>query len=286
MGRTAMEKAKKEKNDEFYTLYEDIEKELSHYKPYFKGKKVYLPCDNPEISNFYKFFVDHFADYGIKELVCTWLGGNEFYKVTMHDGKLFNEYGYGFNSGDFMENDHFFKRADVIVTNPPFSLFRQFIDIIMKHKKDFLVVGPINAVGYKSVFGYIQKKVVDIGYTRLKYFFNNNVGKFGYGKVIPLNTMVWFTTLPVKKKPVVYSGKGVWQMYDTHNAIEVNRSADMPRDYYGFIGVPVSALMWDLSDFDIIGIAEPYSFGNTVINGKNTYKRVFIRRKRQFLEDS
>ena len=286
MGMMHLKRARKEKNDEFYTLYEDIEKELSHYKPYFKGKKVYLPCDNPEISNFYKFFVDHFADYGIKELVCTWLGGNEFYKVTMHDGRLFNEYGYGFNSGDFMENGHFFKRADIIVTNPPFSLFRAFIDTVMKHKKDCLVMGPITAVAYKPVFPYIQKRQLDIGYNHPNTFCDNNNGKPDCGKMAHLYNVVWFTTLPVKKEPVMYSGKGVWQMYDSHNAIEVKRSADMPRDYYGFIGVPVSALQWDLSDFDFIGVNIEWSCGPTMLNGKQTFKRVFIRRKRQFLENS
>lgn len=277
-----MQRAKKEKNDEFYTLYEDVEKELVHYKEYFKDKIVYLPCDEPQISNFYKFFIDNFVEFGLKELVCTWLGGEEFFKVKKVHNELVNEYGYSFNSGDFNENNHFFDYCDIIVTNPPFSIWRNFFDVVIRSKKKFLIIGSFNNVIYKNVFPYMKDKSVHFGYNEVRHFYNNNPTNKEFGQISDVHVGVWFTNLPVRHyRPIVYGNKGIWQFYDDFEAIDVPKITYIPDDYDGLMGVPVTIFKYDIDDFNIIGASTEYSLGRVKLNGREPYKRIFIRRKKR-----
>ena len=273
--------AKKNKSDECYTLYDDIEKELSHYKERFKGKVVYCPCDDPSFSNFYKFFVDHFKDYGLKELLCTWYHGTEFCSVRYKDGGLVDEWGFSFNDGDFAENDGFFKKCDIVVTNPPFSLFGDFVETIMRNGKDFLIIGNFLATTLRKVFPYMKNKSVRFGHNEVRRFFNGNKDRENYGKVIEVPHGVWFTTFPVEgKRPIPYNDNGVWQFYDTHNAISCSTCLEIPKGFYGFIGVPCTVFKWDLKDFDIVGLSKSFSQGEASLNGKRLFSRVFLKRKK------
>ena len=150
-----LDKAKINKKDEFYTQLIDIEKEVVHYTKHFRGKVVYCNCDDPEYSNFWKFFYEHFEELGLKELNATYFGEDaRFYN---YDGKEITITQLKEN-GDFRSNEciQVLKQSDIVITNPPFSLFREYISQLDKYDKDFLVISNINAITYKEVFPLIQ----------------------------------------------------------------------------------------------------------------------------------
>lgn len=281
--RDVLERSKKEKNDEYYTLYESIEKELSRYKAYFRGKRVYCPCDDPSFSNFYRFFVDHFFDYGLKEVVFTWLGGSEFYKLIRRGNTLYNEYGLTFNSGDFAENGYFFRACDIVVTNPPFSLWRKFFDMIMKYKKDFLVVGSLNCLKYKNVFPYVKSGKVRVGYNSILNYLNGNKNSDRYGTVTKISNGIWLTTLPVtERRAIPFNNRGkALLLYDNYDAVNVDNIVDIPPDYDGIMGVPVTIFTYDIRNYDVLGLTAAFSAGkDALVNGKKLFTRVFIRKKK------
>ena len=234
-----MIKAKTKKDDEFYTLYTDVEKEVSLYSQYLKDKVIYCNCDNPFESNFFKYFANNFKDLGIKKVIATCFnnGKGAFKAVLEHQVEDIGEW---LNNGNvtLLEGDGDFAspecvalldEADIIVTNEPFSLFRKFVALLMEHKKQFLIIGNKNAITYKEIFPLIKENKLWLGYTSPKEFVQPN----GSTKMFGLTR--WFTNLPVEKREEYLDlfeeySPDKYPMYDNYNAINVNKVADIPNN--------------------------------------------------------
>lgn len=176
-----LRRARRVKNDEFYTQLSDIERELKHYKGHFKNKTVYLNCDDPEWSNFFKYFAQAFNHLKLKRLISTSYNAAGRGKILVldrdlnGDGKIDMqdvECTYLYGNGDFRSEEcvELLKEADIVVTNPPFSRFRDFVDLLTTHEKSFLVVGSINAINYKQVFAPIKRGALWFGVDRVNEF--------------------------------------------------------------------------------------------------------------------
>ena len=257
--------AKKAKNDEFYTLISDIEKELKHYKKYFEGKIVYCNCDDPEESNFWKFFELNFEEYKLKKLISTHYDAEKpTYKLELFadidgDGKITKGDIIKTplkQNGDFRseESINLLKESDIVVTNPPFDLFREYIAQLIKYKKDFLVLGNMNAVTYKEIFPLIRDGKIWWGYNSPTDF------KRPDGSIKKTVTR-WYTNIFIKKQneelvlTKTYNPKD-YPKYDNYDAIHINRCVNIPKDYKGVIGVPISFLdNYNPKQFEILGIA-------------------------------
>ena len=325
--------AKKEKNDEFYTRYEDIEIEVMKYRKYFKNKIVYLPCDDPanKQSEFWSFFVNNFDAFGLKKLIATHYDENgEAYKIwidedTTNDGYIDDADAKQEDlegNGDFrsLECIEILKECDIICTNPPFSLFREFIDILIQHNKQFLIIGNNNALAYKELFPLIQNNKVWCGYTCNKtltfrvgenYKFDEKITQQindgnKYGKV---PAITWFTNIQTAKRTeeliLTKNYNDIeYPKYDNYNAIEVSKVAEIPKNYDGIMGVPITFLNnYNPEQFEIIGAAMGWSNsamspelkklvgyneniystcgtrGYGIVKGQQKYHRVLIKRK-------
>ena len=293
MSNNNLTNAKKTKNDEFYTQYVDIEKELQYYN--FEDKIVYCNCDNPQYSNFYKYFKDNFNVHKIKHLYCTGYNKDENGYYAEYNGteeilKPLN----GNGSFDSDECINILKIADVIVTNPPFSLFRPYIKLLMDYNKKFLIIGNQNAITYKEIFPYIKNNQMWLGVslngTKCNFvvpenYEGNNVfveNGIRYGKV---NNAIWFTnidhikpnkTLILTKK---YNSEN-YPQYDNYNAINVDKVKDIPIDYDGVMGVPITFLYkYNPSQFEIIKFRKGNDDKDLSVNGKCPYFRILIKRK-------
>ena len=241
---TNLHSAKSAKNDEFYTMFSDIQRELIHYKSHFKDKIIFLNCDDPTTSEFWKYFHLNFEFFGLKKLVSThydstqptykleYLGGDDvnFDAGTKTDLK---------QNGDFRspESIEILKESDIVVTNPPFSLFREFIALLIEHEKKFIVVGNKNAITYKEIFPLIRDNKVWLGYNAVKEFRkpDNDIQKFG--------NIGWFTNLEIKKRtePLFLFQEydpNRNPKYDNYDAINCDRVDDIPKDYVESWGVP------------------------------------------------
>lgn len=296
-----LHKANKEKNDEFYTMLSDIEAELQHYEHHFKDKVVYCNCDNPEWSNFWKYFKDNFKRLGLKRLIATYYDNdNQVYRTDLiNDTKNeLNRFPLKGN-GDFRSQEciDILKEADIVVTNPPFSLFREYVGQLMEHEKKFLIIGSQNAIVYKNFFPYIKNNKIWMGYNNVKQFIDEKklIKKFG--------NICWYTNLEIEKrnKPIdlVKKYNSIdYPKYDNYDAININKIKDIPCDYYDVMGVPISLLeKYAPEQFEIVGIAAgntkvngfyysvPYlpnpkdRGGCGVINGKRIYTRILIKRR-------
>ena len=288
--------AKIGKKDEFYTQLGDIEKELVHYRDYFRDKVVFCNCDDPYESNFFKFFALNFNALGLKKLIATCYDGSPIaqqelplfpeaetepkrkaYKVEISevpdlDGNgstdltdvqlLLKNSDHNVKAelkgnGDFRSQEciELLKQADIVATNPPFSLFREFIAQMVKYNKDFIVIGNTNSLTYREIFPLIQKDKLRTGYT------NFNVGMFffvpdsyeqfhhyqGGKKVARVSTSCWLTTLPVSKHNeelicIKQYNEDDYPRYDNFDAIEVGNVNDIPEHYNGVMGVPITYL--------------------------------------------
>ena len=349
MPTEVMNNAKKAKNDEFYTQYADIEIEIMAYIDYnkdvFRGKTILLPCDDPEWSNFTKFFAQNFQRLGIKKLISTSYATEsknmkvkyeptlfettnpQFDKTkTIKNGKIFTltrdvsgdgkidvndlEWKYLHGDGDFRSEEIIKLRneADIIVTNPPFSLFREFLAWIVEAKKEFVILGNMNAISYKEVFPLLKKNAMWLGAGKndgrnIWYEVPENYGTFHKeedGKKFAFVAgTIWFTnidhgrrhqplSLMTREENLRYSkhkeikGKG-YQKYDNYDAIEVPFVDAIPSDYEGLMGVPVSFLCkYSPEQFEILGNEYDLNIGKSrgYINGKRMYSRVFIKHKR------
>ena len=276
-------KAKKAKNDEFYTRYEDIEVEVMEYKEQFQDKIVYLPCDSLN-SEFWSFFINNFQSFGLKKLIAThYEKDGQSYKVWTIDGNnIIQEDLMG--DGDFRSPEciEILKECDIVCTNPPFSLFREFIDTIMSHNKLCLIIGNQNAFVCKEIFPLMMNNKLCTGYNMVKEFNqpDGSIKKFG--------NICWFTNMKVNKRieklvltktynPIDYP------KYDNYDAIEVGRVANIPKDYDGVMGVPITFLYkYNPEQFEILGNSRYHDgVSNDInfINGKKKYMRILIRRK-------
>lgn len=337
-GNSVLNKSKSAKNnDEFYTTYETIKKELEHYEYAFDGKVVLCNCDDPFESNFSKYFLKNFNRLHIKKLICTSYADS---KIEKRSSSVFSEEhsekGIGYvlvvtkvpkkinentddeqildfiqnkglikllnGSGDFRSDEcvDYLKKADIVVTNPPFSLFRELISLIIDYKKQFLVIGNANAITYKEIFPMIQNNKMWLGYqfgdmefrvpedseARNTRFWIDESGQ----KWRSLGNAMWLTNIDINRRHIDLElthryDPAVYPRFDLYDAIEVSKVATIPMDYDGIMAVPITFLNKHNPDqFEIIGEANhgsdnPFDLFKPTINGKLVYKRILIRRK-------
>lgn len=271
-----LHKAAAAKNDEFYTRIEDIEKELQHYKQHFDGKVVYCNCDDPTWSNFYKYFKTNFQHLNLKKLISTHYTKNaaddKSYKieVALENGALADVITTLTGDGDFRSQEcvDLLRQADIVCTNPPFSLFREYVAQLVGHGKKFLIMGNNNAITYKDIFKLIKDNALWLGThsnKTLEFGLASSYAKWDrideqgrkFGNVPAIS---WFTNLPHKKRndTLILCGKyspTAYPKYDNYDAIEVSKVCDVPADYDGFMGVPITFLdKYNPSQFEIIGL--------------------------------
>ena len=290
---SGLRNADKNKADEFYTSLTDIEKELSNYKDFFKGKVVYCNCDDARESNFFKYFSKNFEFLGLKKLITTGYKAEGKGVVLVYEGDKNGNHKVEDNeivvrqlegSGDFRSEEciEFLKEADVVVTNPPFSLFREYIGQLMDYGKKFLVIGSMNAITYKEIFPYIKNDELWLGNQNVKEFRSPN------GEIKKFGNILWYTNIQHKKRntPIDlykrYSNE--YPKYDNYDAIEVSKVSDIPMDYDGVMGVPITFLdKYCPEQFEIVGLDRyvednPHYGHRFTINGKETYARVLIKK--------
>jgi hypothetical protein len=355
MANSNLSKAKSAKNDEFYTQYHDIEKEINAYLEFnpntFAGKTILLPCDDPEWSNFTKFFAQNFERLRLKKLISTsFAPESKSLKInytptlfetadpqfdkdkTIVNGKIFTldhdtsgdgkidvndlEWRYLQGDGDFKSEEikKLRDEADIIITNPPFSLFREFLAWIVEADKQFAIIGNINAIAYQEVFALIAQNNIWLG-TGMGRWISGFIVPDTYelygtearindegNRIVATNSCLWLTNIEhgkryqaiklmtlsdnirfnkkLKKKPA-------YEKYDNYDAIEVPFSDSIPSDFHGKMGVPITFLdKYNPNQFDIIGIMattkiSKYNFGYPFVNGNKIYARILIKHKKQ-----
>jgi len=304
MANKNLNQAKSAKKDEFYTLLSDIENELRHYKEHFKDKVVLCNCDDPRFSNFFHYFSYNFERLGLKKLITTCYKSQERDLFSQNDSEraIWLEY-YGdsnnnrvpdpeeigihyFNGdGDFRSAEciELLKQADIVVTNPPFSLFREYIAQLMKYEKKFVIVGHQNAIKYKEVFPLIKENKLWLGYGfkggaghfLSKYDDTATAGDHRAG-MIRVSGVTWYTNLEIKKRHedlILYKkyNQEEYRKYENMDAINVDKTSDIPMDYDGIMGVPITFMdKYNPTQFEIIGLGianlglecgvQPYKF--------------------------
>ena len=347
MANKNLNAAKTAKKDEFYTQLSDIERELQHYWKHFRGKTVLCNCDDPYESNFFKYFALRFNQLGLKKLICTCyngspMQGNELvfrfddadsgpqkvaYKMEVTEVKDMNGDGAVdlsdvryllmndknvmsiLQTGDFRSPEcvALLKEADIIVSNPPFSLFREYIGQLMAYDKKFIIVGHQNAITYKEVFPLIKENKLWLGYGfkgGATHFYSpyEDTATAGNHKEdqIRVSGVIWFTNLEIPKRNeeldlVCHYSPEEYPKYDNYDAIEVGRTVDIPYDYGEVMGVPITFMdKYCPSQFEIIGASESEGKGfsnglwsstsgvaQPLVGGVKKYKRIFIKRKKK-----
>ena len=304
MAHANLSNAKKAKNDEFYTQLSDIENELKHYKSHFAGKVVYCNCDDARKSNFFRFFQKKFNDYGLKKLITTSYNENGHGSVLVYEGDTNGNGKLDDNevkvselkgNGDFRSEEciEYLKESDIVVTNPPFSLFRDYIATLVQYDKKFLIIGNTNAITYKEVFPLIKENKLWLGWSSFNkgmYFYVPEDYKYADTykfekeingqKVMRVSSICWFTNLDHSRRHedlILYKKytPEEYPKYDNYDAIEVSKVCEIPKDYDGIMGVPITFLdKYNPSQFEIVGCAN-----NPIIKGKLIYKRLLIKRK-------
>jgi hypothetical protein len=315
---TGLNKAGLAKKDEFYTQLADIEKELKHYKDQFRGKVVFCNCDDPRESNFVKYFSMNFEHLGLKKLIAThYKDANLFTKELPYkleytgdkDGNRVpdpNEFVTEMiGTGDFRSEEciEFLKEADIVVTNPPFSLFREYILQLVEYDKKFLIIGNLNAITYKEVFKLIKNNKLWLGYNNGPKTYqvpdsyeqgNIFIGTDGK-KYAQMGNTGWYTNLDTSKRHeslVLYKKFDLkeYQKFDNYEAINVNKTSDIPMDHRGVVGVPITFLdKYNPEQFEIVGLIAGNIRGlagipsksrkdGPYINGKLKYGRILIRK--------
>ena len=290
-----LHKAKEKKNDEFYTQLTDIEKELKHYKKHFENKVIFCNCDDPEWSNFWKYFSLNFDHLKLKKLIATHFEEKkQSYKLEMYrdEAGVHTEIKTLEQNGDFRspESIKLLKEADIVITNPPFSLFREYIAQLMEYNKSFVIIGNKNAITYKEFFPLLKENKVWIGFNNVHEFLqpDGTVRKFG--------NIGWFTNLDIVKRHedlILYKkyNEEDYPKYDNYDAINVDKISEIPMNYNGAMGVPITFLdKYNPEQFDIIGISGNLAnaimiegkrkAGRFYIGNKRLYDRIVIKRKK------
>jgi len=339
LGNSILNKAKYSNNtDEWFTDYKTVEDELIHYESQFAEKIVLCNCDDPIESAFSKYFLKNFNKLKLKKLICTSyidsrihdfrgireLSGvncettyvmivaqevmknkhiesdEDIIRLLKEEDVLFELDG----DGDFRSDEcvEYLKIADIVVTNPPFSLFRELFSLLVEYKKKYLLISNQNAITYKEIFPYIKRNEAKVGYhfgemafrvpddtpPRKTRFWIDDDGQ----KWRSIGNAMWLTNLEVKR----VNGKlnleksfdeNEYQKYDNFDAIHIKRVVEIPYDYYGIMGVPITFLQYhDENQFEIIGEANhgsdnEYDLFKPIVNGKEVFKRILIRRVRK-----
>lgn len=322
MANASLHAAKDAKNDEFYTRLEDINEEMNHYEDKFRDKVVFCNCDDPTWSNFWKYFHMNFEYLGLKKLIATHYEAGEVqtYKIEYTGGND-EDFEEGTitpleQNGDFRSDEciALLDEADIVVTNPPFSLFREYINILVEHNKQFIIVGSFNNITYKDVFPLIKDNKVwlgcrslsremyfDVPDERKEWLIKNKKAGSAY-KIVNgivmgrLASACWFTNIDHSKRHELiettyqYSKRDnlypdLYPKYDDYDAIEVSRVSELPMDYDKVMGVPITFIdKFNPEQFEIIGldryVEDNPHFGHRFkVNGKETYARILIRRK-------
>ena len=318
MANTTLTAAKAAKKDEFYTQLSDIERELVHYKEHFCGKTVLCNCDDPRVSNFFKYFTLKFNDLGLKRVIATCYKSQDVDLFSMNASEqavyqIYDGDKDGNNmpdaseievrplkeDGDFRSAEciELLKQADIVVTNPPFSLFREYVAQLIKYDKKFVIVGHQNAITYKEIFPLIKDNKLWLGYG-----FKGGAGHF-YSKyedvatagdhregMIRVSGVTWFTNLDIEKKHeelILYKRytPEEYPTYDNYDAINVNKTSDIPCDYEGVMGVPITFLdKYNPDQFEIVGLmasttVDDFNKGYPFINGERKYARILVQLK-------
>lgn len=335
MANRNLNAAKRAKKDEFYTQLPDIERELRHYWPHFRGKTVLCNCDDPYESNFFKYFALRFNQLGLRRLLCTCYDGSpvrgtelllhfdgeadepkrQAYMVDIHavpdlngdgavdltDVRLLLENDRNalrlLQTGDFRSAEcvALLQEADIVVTNPPFSLFREYVSQLMDYGKRFLIIGPQNAITYKEIFPLIKDNKIWLGYgfnAGNAYFkVPDNKQTYAAGvydeekKLVKFRNCHWYTNLEIPKRHdeldlfCRYSPED-YPKYDNYDAIEVSKTANIPYDYDGVMGVPITFLdKYNPEQFEIVKFRKGNDEKDLSIKGKCPYFRILIRNK-------
>lgn len=291
MANKSLTAAKKAKNDEFYTQLVDIEKELRYYKEHFRGKTVLCNCDDPRISNFFRYFAYNFEELGLKRLITTCYKNQnaDLFSMGQSERAVMLEYMGDRNGnslpepdeigirelqgdGDFRSREcvELLKQADIVVTNPPFSLFREYVAQLIEYDKKFLIIGNQNAITYKEIFKLFMQNRIWLGASihsgdrkfgvpdnyELKAA---NCGRDETGqKYIRVKGVRWFTNLDYKERHeelLLYKhySPELYPKYDNYDAINVDKTCDIPCDYGGVMGVPITFLdKYNPEQFEIV----------------------------------
>lgn len=316
MANKNLNQAKSAKKDEFYTQLADIENELRHYKEHFKGKTVLCNCDDPRVSNFFHYFSYNFEQLGLKKLITTCYKNQErdLFSQNNSERAIWLEYfgdknnnrvpdpdeigiHYFKGDGDFRSEEciELLKQADIVVTNPPFSLFREYVAQLMKYDKKFVIVGHQNAIHYKEIFPLIKENKLWLGYGFKggaahfisKYQDTATAGDHREG-MIRVSGVNWFTNLEIQKRHEdlilfkLYNSED-YPTYDNYDAINVDKTSDIPMDYERTMGVPITYLdKYNPEQFEIIGTSTmDMPKGAPYVSGKRIYERILIRRRRK-----
>lgn len=291
----SLRSAKKAKDDEFYTQRVDIENELFNYSAHFKNKVVFCNCDDPESSHFWKYLSNKFDSFGLKKLISThYTRGTPSYSLERTSAKSDPVKTPLTGDGDFRSPEAIalLEQADIVVTNPPFSLFREYVAQLIEYEKQFLIIGSMNAISYKEIFKLIKNNQLWLGIGTPKVFNqpDGTVKKFG--------NIHWYTNLSHKKRNeelILYKSindtDADYPKYDSYDAIEVSKVKDIPKDYSGPMGVPITFLSsYNPSQFEIVDGIGRYSMLHgpteetkgtylTKINGEPRYARIIIKNK-------
>lgn len=322
----SLRKASSAKTDEFYTQLSDIEKELRHYKEHFKGKVVFCNCDDPRVSNFFHYFSYNFELLGLKKLITTCYKNQnvDLFSQNNSEKAIYLEYTGDKNrdnvpnpeeigikhlksDGDFRSKEciELLKQSDIVVTNPPFSLFREYVAQLVEYKKKFLIIGNLNALTYREIFTLIKENKIWLGYAHPEKFivpdyyeareyrsWRDDNGKNWRS----LGNACWFTNLDVEKRHedlILYKkfNSNEYPKYDNYDAINVDKVNDIPVDYNGVIGVPITFLeKYNPKQFELLGIMntgeinkgirhEGTPHGRPLVNGVEKYLRILIKNK-------
>jgi len=320
-----LHKAKDAKKDEFYTQLTDIERELKHYRSHFKDKVVYCNCDDPRVSNFFHYFSYNFGKLGLKKLITTCYKNQnaDLFSQNNAERAIYLEYNGEMNGdnvpdpneigikllkgdGDFRgrETIELLKQADIVVTNPPFSLFREYVAQLIEYDKKFLIIGNVNAITYKEIFKLIKANQLWLGIS-----IHSGDREFGVPDSYPLKAagyrvdengkkfirvkgVRWFTNLDYKERHedlILYKKYTPedYPKYDNYDAINVDATKDIPVDYAGAMGVPITFLdKYNPDQFDVLGNEYDLNIdkGRGYINGNRMYSRIFIKNKRLWTE--
>ena len=322
-GNKSLHAANKAKEDEFYTELYDIENELKHYRHHFKDKVVLCNCDDPRVSNFFHYFSYNFEYLGLKKLITTCYKNQERDLFSQNDCEraIWLEYlgdknnnrvpdpeeigiHYLNGDGDFRSSEciELLKQADIVVTNPPFSLFREYVAQLIEYDKKFVIIGNQNAITYKEIFSLIKSDKLWLGSTlsfakfKVPDYYEPKATRFWIDetgqKWRSMGNICWFTNLDIKKRHenlLLYKtyNPDEYLKYDNYDAINVNKTSDIPIDYEGVMGVPITFLdKYNPEQFEIIGldryVEDNPRYGHRFkISGKETYARILIRHRQK-----
>ena len=314
-----LQQAKKSKSDEFYTQLSDIESELQHYKNHFNDKVVYCNCDDARISNFFKYFADNFKELGLNKLIasCYQEQKNDLFNTEETENGFFYEYTgkegetsspnsndiiHFKGDGDFRspESIELLKQSDIVVTNPPFSLFREYVAQLVKYDKKFLIIGNINAITYKEIFNLIKDNRAWLGINLGRgvsgfivpehyelYGTEARIDSLG-NRIVSPNNCLWLTNLDNFKRHEdieltrkYFGHEDEFPKYDNYVGINVDKTEDIPFDYDGDIGVPITFLhKFNPDQFELIKFRKGNDDKDLSIDGKCPYFRILIKNKR------